>query len=246
MPSITCPSCGTGLKIKVDLPPGKRIKCPRCETTFAPEGDGEPGAVPAGAVQSGPPRPAPAPPPRRSREEEDDFDDEPARPARRKRKPARKGANPILILCLAIAAGVLFVGGGVTVLISLLSKGGGASSAYGQNEAVAKELVQALTDMAEALESVKDANSAKTAAGKLNTICDRVEGLAKRAKELPKLTQAEDKRLKDQYEPQMRTLAGRMQNAGFEAGRRCGGEPSFLEAAKRRERLGKDLQRMGI
>ena len=36
MPIYECPECGTELKVKTDLAPGKKIRCPECEEVFAP------------------------------------------------------------------------------------------------------------------------------------------------------------------------------------------------------------------
>jgi hypothetical protein len=242
MPSITCPSCGTGLKIKVELPPGKRIKCPRCETTFAPDGEPQPGAVPAGAVQSGLPRvPSSPPPPRRSRaEDEEEDEDEPIRRKKRKRK-SRKGGNSVLVIILGIASGVLFVGGAVLVLISLLSKGGGGSD----HEGLVKDSIRLMGELIAAMESVKDANSARAAADKLNRIADRLEEIGRKAKDLPKIGEAEEKRLKEKYEPEMLRLQGQLRNATMQADRNHGGEVSYLNAKRRLVQVALELQRIG-
>jgi predicted Zn finger-like uncharacterized protein len=55
MPQFTCPSCSAVLKRDQDVPAGKKIRCPKCETIFDPN-------APATAVAAGKPAaPRPAP-----------------------------------------------------------------------------------------------------------------------------------------------------------------------------------------
>ena len=39
---VTCPDCGKKLRLTAELPPGKRIKCPGCATSFVPDENEEP------------------------------------------------------------------------------------------------------------------------------------------------------------------------------------------------------------
>lgn len=50
MASLTCPSCGSILKTKDPVPPGKKVKCPKCGTVFA--------APPEEPAEAPPPAPA--------------------------------------------------------------------------------------------------------------------------------------------------------------------------------------------
>ena len=43
MPSVRCPGCRAVLKLKAAPPVGKRLKCPKCETRFAPAAKAQPG-----------------------------------------------------------------------------------------------------------------------------------------------------------------------------------------------------------
>src|SRR5262245_42784453 len=36
MPVYPCPECGAQLRPANPVPPGKKLKCPKCETVFAP------------------------------------------------------------------------------------------------------------------------------------------------------------------------------------------------------------------
>jgi hypothetical protein len=127
----------------------------------------------------------------------------------------------------------------------VLSAVSGCGSAYSKNEAVAQDMVKALSDLADALESVKDRESAKAAAVKINEICDRLEELGKKAEKLPKLTKADNDKLEKKFEPELRKLSDRVQKAGLQAGRNSQGEPSLQKAALRMMDVGKALQKLG-
>jgi hypothetical protein len=66
-----------------------------------------------------------------------------------------------------------------------------------------------------------------------------MEELRKRAESLPKFSKAEDERLKKKYDPELEKIKKRAATAGFQAGRKCGGEPDFLRAAQRLQGFGK-------
>src|SRR5262249_19510161 len=121
--SFACPECQTVLKTKSAIPPGKKIKCPKCSAVFAvPNGETRPASPirPKDESRSAPPpRPAGAPPgdspasrkPVRrpaadEHDERDDrgWDDEDDRP-RRARKRKQQGSKA-LVLSLLIGGGV--------------------------------------------------------------------------------------------------------------------------------------------
>src|SRR2546430_2009719 len=52
MPQYTCPKCTTTLKRAEPLAAGKKIRCPRCETVFAPDGAGAAKAAVAAKAKS--------------------------------------------------------------------------------------------------------------------------------------------------------------------------------------------------
>jgi hypothetical protein len=133
----------------------------------------------------------------------------------------------------------------VGVCVALLFGTSGCGSAYSKNEEVIKDLIKAMTDLGDALESVKDKESAKAAAAKINEISDRLDAIGKKAEDLPKLTKADSDKLKDKYESELKKQAERMQKVAFQAGANSGGEPEFLKAVKRLESVGKNLQKIG-
>ena len=75
MPALfTCPSCSAKLKLSSPVPAGKKIKCPKCGTSFAPPGEPAPAdpkvapdqPKPAASTERAPdaePAPAPSKPP---------------------------------------------------------------------------------------------------------------------------------------------------------------------------------------
>jgi hypothetical protein len=239
---VTCPGCRTTLKVRADLPPGKRIKCPKCARVFAPVAEivEEVTEEPLDEEQDERPR-------RRRRQNRDDDNDEPERDddvdhdedverrPRRKRGKARRRSSTALLWTILGGVGALVVIVAV-VLVLMLARGGGGG--FGQHEEAMKESLQLMGELEAALNEVKDQNSARVAAGKIEKVCDRVEALGKRVKALPKLTPAEDKQLQAKYKPQTDALTQRMQKVGFQAGMNSGGEPSFVAAAKRLTRVG--------
>jgi uncharacterized protein (TIGR03066 family) len=111
-----------------------------------------------------------------------------------------------------------------------------------KHETVIKGMIQQLNELGEALESVKDKDSAKAAAVRINKVCDRMTELGKEAEGLPELSKAEDERLKKKYEADLRKVAERVQKVAFQAGAASGGEPDFLKSAMRLQEVGKALQ----
>jgi predicted Zn finger-like uncharacterized protein len=93
MPKVTCPECSATLRVPADLPAGKRVRCPECETRFDPSADDEP-----------------VRPSRRDRD-----DDRPRRSRDRDRRPQKKKNNTPLIAGLVLAGLLVLVGGAVAV-----------------------------------------------------------------------------------------------------------------------------------
>lgn len=228
MNTITCPDCGKKLRLKAEIAAGARVKCPGCATTFVPAEEDEP-------EEPEPERPAKSRIVREPDEDEEDLDDEPEpRPARRKRprkKAPKKGSKVGLIIGLAILGGVVLVGG--VVALFMLSR----SSTYSKQEAAAKDIIKLLNEFADALESVKDPESAKSAAARIDKICDRLDELGKRAQALPKLTQAEDTRLRKQIEPELNQVNERIVKVAFQAGLNSKGEPAFMSSLQKLQQV---------
>jgi predicted Zn finger-like uncharacterized protein len=123
---IRCPSCASTLRVPEDLL-GKRVKCPRCQTTFTATASGP--AEPEGGYTEEPARPArrPAPPPE---DEDAGYDDGPdeGRPRRRVRydededRPRRRIRRRSSEALSAVAgpAIALMITGGLAIAFSLL------------------------------------------------------------------------------------------------------------------------------
>src|SRR5262245_20884358 len=92
MPREECPQCGVMVRVPEDLLPGKRVRCPKCETVFAPLGadvrEGSPGHRPAS--------------PSKAEVVEDHEEDEPPR----RRKPTGKGIGFVLVCVFGGLAGL--------------------------------------------------------------------------------------------------------------------------------------------
>jgi AhpC/TSA family len=100
MPKVNCPKCTTTLRLPDDLPAGKRVRCPECETKFLkPEAD------------------EPARPSRRREPSRDDDrgDDPPRRTKSKGRRPQKKSNAPVIIG--AALAAVLLLGGGAVAAV---------------------------------------------------------------------------------------------------------------------------------
>jgi hypothetical protein len=121
-------------------------------------------------------------------------------------------------------------------------KDGSSGSDVAKNEAVLKGMMEQLNALADALESVKDKETAKAAAAKINKAADRLDELGKEAKGLPKLSKEEEAKLQKKYQDDLTKAATRMQKAAGPAGLKSGGDPDFLKASMRLEEVGKALQ----
>lgn len=102
---IVCPSCNAGLRLAAALPAGKKIKCPKCQKSFAPTPEEEPKEV-VEAIDE----PAAA-----------DTEQDQPKPAKTKKKALAKSSNALLL----IIGGVVVAG--VVGLVAL----GGALWAFG-------------------------------------------------------------------------------------------------------------------
>jgi hypothetical protein len=129
--------------------------------------------------------------------------------------------------------------------IALACSLAGCSGNYAKHEALYTDMLKALNDLADALESVKDRESAKAAAPKINEVCDRMSELGKRAEATPKVTKSEDDKLKEKFEPQFKKANERLQKVAFQAGANSGGDPDFEKSIKKLEGVGKDLEKLG-
>jgi predicted Zn finger-like uncharacterized protein len=230
---VTCPECGQQMRLKAEPAPGKRVKCPGCEAVFAPVDDTPPPRK--NAVKSSARKPGRADDDdedddrdrplrskrRRDDEEDDDYDDRPAR----RRKKARAGIHPGLLWGL-IGGGALLLAGGI-VLVLLLVLGGSS------HESALKEAIALMEEFAGILESVKDARSAKAATSRIDSVCDRLAALKKRADAMPDPSPEEKRRLMNQYEPKLAAAQLRVRRATEQAVRNCQADPSFIQSLNR-------------
>lgn len=122
---------------------------------------------------------------------------------------------------------------------------GGAGGAYAQHKKLGDDLIKEMGELVAAMESVRDRNSARVAAGRINKVCDRFEQLTATGQTLPKLTFDENQRLKRELDSQMRGITARLQSVSIRAGRASQGEPAFVASLQRLQRVGNDMQRIG-
>jgi methylphosphotriester-DNA--protein-cysteine methyltransferase len=119
------------------------------------------------------------------------------------------------------------------------------NGAVEKNEEAAKESVRFLSEIVDAMESVEDKDSAKSAAAKINKAIDRMEKYLVKAKNLPPISQSENTRLEKKYMSQIKKLNERMEKVAFSAGMKCEEEPDFMKAMERMASVGQKMQQMG-
>lgn len=235
---VSCPECNNKLRVNVEMKTKPRIRCPKCSKTFVlntnqeDEDNIERPSVKSKA-RRGPDDEEDDDRPRRRRDEEDEEEEFEERP--RRRKKARKKA-PILLWSVIGGSLAVLVAGIVTIVL-LASRSRG--SALEQHEAAVREAIAVSNELGAALETVKDKDSARAAAAKINQICDRMEALARRERSLPRLTAEENLRLQNLVNAEVNAMKQRLTAAGFQAGMNSQGEPSFVAAARRLQALKK-------
>jgi hypothetical protein len=175
---------------------------------------------------------------RRRREDEDDEEDRPVRRKKKRKKTAGSGGTLVLTVALAVGGLVVLGGLGVGVYFAVHALVG----AYGKHEAAAKETISVFTELADALESVKDPRSALAAAPRIERVCDRMEQLEATIKNLPKLSREDDEKLVQKYKPEMTKLNERILRVAVEAGVNSQAEPTFMSALLRLKNVEEKLQ----
>jgi predicted Zn finger-like uncharacterized protein len=270
METIVCPHCETKLRLGKSIAPGSRVRCPKCSTVFAPDTDEENVEIfvdspPAKAKK--PSRPADedlAEDTRRDRsgrrtrleyddredderggrsrgreEDDDDLDDRPVRRKRRRKKTAGSGAQVGLIVALVVGGLVVFAGVGTAIFFGVRA----LSGAYEKHEAAVKELLSMMTELADALETVKDQGTARVAAARIQRVCDRMEQLEASIQALPRLNGADEQRLSKKYDPEFQKIYQRTLKVAFEAAANAQGEPEYVTANLRLKTVGERLER---
>lgn len=237
--TVSCPECNHKLRVNVEDGKKIRVRCPKCSKVFVldpdQENDDDVERAPAKTArrresqhEEDDDRPA-----RRRRDEEEDEEEFDERPRRRKKA---KKKSPVLLWSV-IGGGVALLVAGLVIIVVVAARSRG--SAFEQHEAAVREAIAVSNELGAALETVKDKDSARTAAIKINQICDRMEALAKRERSLPRLTAEEERRLQNLVGAEVTALTQRLTAAGFQAGVRSQGEASFVAAAKRLQSLKK-------
>ena len=119
------------------------------------------------------------------------------------------------------------------------------STNFEKTRVVYKAVLEQLRALGEAFDTVKDKNSAKLAAVKVNKICDRLGELADEAEKLPKLNEDEDLVLKELLEPEIkRIFSGNMKKRTEQAMQNCEGEPDFMNATRRLQDVDRALEKL--
>lgn len=116
---------------------------------------------------------------------------------------------------------------------------------YDKHEQIYKSVLKALSDLADALESVKDMNTARQAAPKVEDVCNRLKKIVDDVKKLTKLEAEERKKLDAAYLPELQKVSDRLQNVALQAGVSAGGEAAFTKALKSLETVADSLKAIG-
>jgi len=208
MPIVVCPECESQLRLGKPVPPGKWLRCPKCEHTFSPTGEED-----VEEVEDTPKRS------KRRAAVDDDIDEED-----RPRKPRKKkqGSGNLTVILLAAGGGVVLLGAIVALVIVFWPTS--------KHEAAIKDTLKLLNELAAILETVQDEKSARAAAEKINGLKDRFESLSKRMEELSKPSKEEDERLRKKYEDELTKAMDRLQKATIQAMGKMGTDRSLADA----------------
>jgi ABC-type transporter Mla subunit MlaD len=136
---------------------------------------------------------------------------------------------------------LLLAGVGIVLACGLSGCG---NDAYEKSEAGAKDMIKAMNEIADALETVKDKDTAKKAAPKIEQAANKMEEIGKTLGNL-KLTKAQDDKLTKELEPEMNKAAARLQKVTAPAAAACEKEEAFMKSMLRLESAGKSLQKIG-
>jgi len=237
-PSVQCPGCGKKYPLRPELA-GKRVQCTGCGTAFdipgaAPAekpapmksagvddlfdeefGTGVPAALPAGprpGTSAHSPMSASLPPGAPG------MGGGMLPPVRRKKPLLGEGNGKLLVF--GIGAVVLVLGAVLAVYLvsSLVRSGGGPGPvASGDIEDVTERLIQVSNDLADALSGVRDADSARAVADRVDALTAEYADLMRQgARMADPLTKKEADRFKQKYESKVKDCSVRV---GMEVGR---------------------------
>jgi hypothetical protein len=112
----------------------------------------------------------------------------------------------------------------------------GCSGNYGKAEAATQDMIAAMNDIAAAMESVQDKETAKVAAPKIEAGIDKMQ-VAKNKLDVVKGTKAEKDKLEKEYMPKIEEAGARLKKVALTATLKSGGEPTFMKALEKMQTL---------
>lgn len=117
---------------------------------------------------------------------------------------------------------------GITFVGVLLLTASGCSN-RAKAEKVVEEMLSILQQFNDTLASVKDKDSAKAAASKLDQLGQQIKALAEKNKDL-KITKDDEKYLEEKFKPKFDEIGKTLSQNGMKAGLASMGEPTFMKA----------------
>jgi hypothetical protein len=151
-----------------------------------------------------------------------------------------------VVLCLAACSGKSDTkekkGGSPSPSPSGDGGGGGGS---GSAEDVMKDMIKVQTEAADILEGVKDKETAKAAAPKLEELADRLEEVGKKMKKLGEPSKEVQKKLQEKFGADLIKEAVRGEAAKTKALKAAGDQPDFKKAMDKMEKATKSLRTKG-
>jgi predicted nucleic acid-binding Zn-ribbon protein len=101
-----------------------------------------------------------------------------------------------------------------------------------EHEAMMKDMIKAMNELADVLESIKDEATAKAAEPKLKALGTRIQEMKKKADALGGLPKDKDEELRKKYEPEMNAAVGRIMAASQKAASVPEAQAALQEAFK--------------
>jgi hypothetical protein len=123
---------------------------------------------------------------------------------------------------------------GLLLCICLVFSFSGCGNSVEKHEAVVKDSVDAMNEFVSALESVKDSDTAKQAAARIDKVILRFEEIGKTAQALPHVTKSQRDSLDKKMADGIKSLDERMAKLGPEIGIKSGAAaPELMKAIDR-------------
>jgi peptidoglycan hydrolase CwlO-like protein len=126
-------------------------------------------------------------------------------------------------------------------LVAFVACAAGGCGPTSKQEALMNDMVQALSDFASALESVKDDASAREAAAKIDKVRERIVEIGKKA-EGTKATKAQNEALEKKFKPQLENLKKRIENAAAAIEKNAPNNPELEQAVLRLVSTAADIE----